>query len=270
MPRQNRMARLSSSSSTRTRAGTADFVAPGSCAPRALEASPRHTTRGSTAAPSSPTSICRPARRGARRAGPLPRRAAGLRPGQPRYPRAPAHRVHRLPLPHTHDEINLLNQRVTGTTSVSFAPGERFCVEGTWTCDAVDRWERAIFELRHDALTDEAAVVWTVAGVAVVPGQPVEFYERVQVSDPKGAGPTGTKLVLLKASIETLADGTRLVLENRPRTRPSQSRWGLWRRTPWCAPPRPGPSPSAAAIMSSCPSSTGAGARALANVFGSA
>jgi hypothetical protein len=113
-------------------------------------------------------------------------------------------------------ELLAANTVESGLTT--WEPGEKLCVEGTWSYDKVERQEVATFEASHPLVVPPMSVTWTVDDRALDPAQNSLFLpgKPVKVANAKLDEQNGVRWVVLKYEILPLSNGSRLRLFNRP------------------------------------------------------
>lgn len=102
-----------------------------------------------------------------------------------------------------------------GSGSVTFNPGDRFCVTGTWTFDIVERRETCVIEASHPRFHPGSSVSWTIDGLPCT-SSPLTIRKTVSVADAKRLDITKKIDVKVAFTIEATPTGSRLTLRNRP------------------------------------------------------
>lgn len=107
--------------------------------------------------------------------------------------------------------------KVVGSGHVTFLPGERFCAIGEWPFDLAEVSQTLTIDATHPRVHPGSAAIWTIDAVPLTTDMDkLTLTKTVMIPDPKYLNVTSHETVEIGYKIESLGNGSRLTLTNRP------------------------------------------------------
>ena len=115
--------------------------------------------------------------------------------------------------------VDRLGSRIAGIGTTTWEQGEALCLSGTWRYKKIARSQQAVIDATYELGAPGMAAQWSVEGQPLPPTPPSgtrTIGVTVRVAHPKFHTTNESRQITLSYNIESLPNGSRLKLRNRP------------------------------------------------------